>query len=385
MPEGAGDNLLLFGASTRAAALSALRAGLRPWCADLFADADLQARCPVMRLTGHYPHGFLDLLDTGPPGAWMYTGGLENWPRLVERMAQRRPLWGMAGRVLARARNPGHVAWTLQRAGLPAPAVKYHASHTSPACRWLVKPLKGAGGSGIHYLTDESRKPDHWPATEYFQEYIEGEPHAALYVGAGHRACFLGLTRQLIGESWLHARPFQYCGSIGPMPCDAVNGARLDDIGQVLAARFGLRGLFGVDGILRDGVFWPVEINPRYTASVEVLEYATGLKAVAAHRTAFLHGTLHQLALLPGGCIGKAILFARAPLVFPAEGPWTPLLHAPPPVDVLPAYADIPAAGSAIEARRPILTFFARGDSPEACEAALRQTAADLDRRLYAR
>ena len=32
------NRLLLFGASTRAAAFSALRAGLKPWCVDLFAD-----------------------------------------------------------------------------------------------------------------------------------------------------------------------------------------------------------------------------------------------------------------------------------------------------------------------------------------------------------
>ncbi len=34
------QHLLIFGASARAAAFSALRAGLQPWCADLFADAD---------------------------------------------------------------------------------------------------------------------------------------------------------------------------------------------------------------------------------------------------------------------------------------------------------------------------------------------------------
>ena len=44
------EHLLLFGASVRAAAFSALRAGLRPWCADLFGDADLQARCPALAL-----------------------------------------------------------------------------------------------------------------------------------------------------------------------------------------------------------------------------------------------------------------------------------------------------------------------------------------------
>ena len=49
----------------------------------------------------------------------------------------------------------------------------------------------------------------------------------------------------------------------------------------------GLRGLFGVDFVLRDGIPWPVEVNPRYTASVEVLEFAAGIRALTLHRSIF--------------------------------------------------------------------------------------------------
>src|SRR5262245_28665656 len=67
-PGGDVDNLLIFGASVRAAAFSALRAGMRPWCADLFADADLRGRCPAMQLPGRYPLDFLKLIDSEVPG-----------------------------------------------------------------------------------------------------------------------------------------------------------------------------------------------------------------------------------------------------------------------------------------------------------------------------
>jgi predicted ATP-grasp superfamily ATP-dependent carboligase len=49
----------------------------------------------------------------------------------------------------------------------------------------------------------------------------------------------------------------------------------------------------------------------------------------------------------------------------------------------LVTYADIPAPGEKIRAGRPVLTFFARADSPAACEAKLREVAGDLDRRLF--
>src|SRR5260370_26812283 len=116
-------DLLLFGASTRAAAFSALRAGLRPCCHDLFADADLQARCAVTRLRGKYPHDFLDRIDSAVAGPWAYTGGLENWPALVHRMARRRTLWGNDKDALRRARDPGMWSACARAAGLPVPAV----------------------------------------------------------------------------------------------------------------------------------------------------------------------------------------------------------------------------------------------------------------------
>src|SRR5438309_1251845 len=99
-------NLLIFGASARAAAFSALRAGLSPWCADLFGDADLAARCPVIALPDTYPDGLLEIERQAPPGPFLYTGGLENRPRLLRELAQRRTLWGVAPGILPQVRRP---------------------------------------------------------------------------------------------------------------------------------------------------------------------------------------------------------------------------------------------------------------------------------------
>src|SRR5262245_61077027 len=64
-----GQRLMIFGASARAAAFSALRAGLEPWCADLFADRDLQARCSVARIApSGYPGNFGALVQSDMPG-----------------------------------------------------------------------------------------------------------------------------------------------------------------------------------------------------------------------------------------------------------------------------------------------------------------------------
>jgi predicted ATP-grasp superfamily ATP-dependent carboligase len=379
-------NLLILGASARAAAFSALRAGLHPWCVDLFADVDLQQRCAVTLLTGRYPEGFQRFIESDIPGPWMYTGGLENRPRFVQRMARRRSLWGNVGPTLSRCRDPKFIAALLQSAGMPAPAAAEDVGKASRTRRWLRKPRKSAGGAGIRFWTPGDH--EQLGRDSYFQEYIEGEPLALLFLGDGETAHLLGVTRQLVGEPWLHAAPFHYCGSIGPLDPGMIQHPSLATLGRLLASECLLMGLFGVDGVLRDGTFWPVEINPRYTASVEVLEYATGSAMLWWHAHVFTHRRLPPLlqpVVSAHRIIGKVILFARDDLHFPAEGPWMTELRSPRPVHELPSFADIPAAGERIEAGKPILTFFASADSLSACEDMLRQIAVDLDRWLFER
>jgi predicted ATP-grasp superfamily ATP-dependent carboligase len=379
-------HLLIVGASARAAAFSALRAGLHPLCVDLFADVDLQQRCLVTRLTGRYPEGFQRFIESYVSCPWMYTGALENHPRFVQRMSQCRGLWGNAEDALMRCRDPKFITAVLNSAGMPAPQVCDIVEKATNKRRWLVKPRKSAAGAGICFWKPGESVGHRRDA--YLQEFIAGEPVALLFLGNGETAHLLGITRQLVGEAWLQAAPFHYCGSIGPIDSSLVQSPSLMALGCLLASESRLRGLFGLDGVLRDGVFWPVEINPRYTASVEVLEYATGAPMLAWHAHVFTHRQLPPLSppVVPANrTIGKAILFARDDLHFPADGPWRAELHSQKPVHEMPAFADIPAAGETIQKGKPILTFFAAGDSPSACEDALRQIASDLDRWLFER
>jgi uncharacterized protein len=374
------EDLLIVGASVRAAAFSALRAGLRPWCIDLFGDADLRARCPVEVVPAStYPHRLLTAAAHAPPGPWMYTGALENHPRLIEQIAQSRRLWGNDARAVRKVRSPQKLAAMLAAAGIPYPAVDQPIAGRRRLT--LIKPLKASAGRQIRF----ARPGEHHPPGTYLQEFIEGDSVAAIYVADGKTAVLLGVTQQLTGQGWLHARPFAYCGSIGPLRVDLLED-RLRRIGHVLAEACGLRGLFGVDCILRDGVPWPVEVNPRYTASVEVLEYATGIRAMAMHLRACASGGLTLSALPePSDFVGKAIWFAREPVVFPASGPWKGALQQAPAIEELPLFADVPRAGQRIRAGAPVLTFFARRASRQACLDTLREIAWDLDQRLLSR
>ena len=50
----------------------------------------------------------------------------------------------------------------------------------------------------------------------------------------------------------------------------------------------------------------------------------------------------------------------------------------------LPEYADIPAVGTVVEAGQPVLSYFRTGSDVEACRAALKSRAEELDK-LFAR
>ena len=386
-------SLILTGASVRAAAASALRAGHRPGCIDLFGDADLvRARPTRVVALDQYPHGLIDAVADGPNRPWMYTGGLENFPTLLARPSQ--PLCGNSVDIVRAVRDPIALFHALKN--LDAPLV---GDRADPTTRWLVKPRHGSAGFGIRPW----RLGDEVPQDCYLQEHIAGEPASAVFVGHAGSARLLGVTRQLIGASWLHAPgPFSYAGTIGPLDCPL---DRLQSVGQTLVNEFDLRGVFGVDFILDGDRIRPIEVNPRYPASFEILERIARQPLLRYHLEAFgdLVGQVSNLpiasATLPDGprrgergagwkptlrSHGKAILFAESDVVFPGEGPWnTAMDHSLADLDV--PFADIPATGQRIPRGSPVLTFFASANSSEECEAELRKIALDLDRALAGR
>lgn len=347
---------------------------MAPRGVDLFADQDTAELCPVSRLEmANYPHGFIPLAAAAPEEPWLYTGALENWPEVIARIHSVRPrLWGNGPQVLHRVRSPDTLFTALREQGIACPLWAATADAIPTQGRWVCKPCQSAGGRNISFW---DRKSDNKGSSYYYQEYLEGAPWAAVYVGMNGQAHLLGITRQMVGEEWLHAAPFHYCGSIGPLPLEAEILARFVRLGNVLTDSFGLQGLFGVDGVLRDGIPYPVEVNPRYTASVEVLERASGTAFLGWHQRVFAEESL-SLPPLPLGSarevVGKAILFAKQAFIFPERKGFHEA-----------DCADIPWPGQAIGRGEPILTLFARGTTVEECGERLRQKADNIERALF--
>lgn len=341
----------VVGASARAAVHSLARAGFSAWAVDLFGDRDLarMAACVVCPMDA-YPDALSRLAAQFPPGPLLYTGGLENYPHIVNELASQCELWGNTPDVLERVRDP----FALADYGFAK------CAQTPGEGRWLRKPLKSGGGLGIRFARpDDSPSPQH-----YFQEFVDGTPMSALYGGT----TLLGVTEQLVGEPWLHAKPFAYCGNIGPVDVPEPTRTKLGGFGP-LFARAGLREHYGIDFILRDDTPHPIELNPRYTAGLEVLEHGW-------RKSAFQPWAVDDAQRRT---VGKAVYYAPRAFAFPGSGPWDADLAGEFMPWHLPEFADIPHPGSAIEAGSPVLTFFASGSSPAQVRERLQSRAAELD------
>src|SRR5262249_21727902 len=161
-------------------------------------------------------------------------GALENWPDVIEEAHTWRWLWGNEAGAVRRSRDPSFLAGVLRRSGIPHPAAREWLTEEDRLGRGAIKPPGGRGGAGRRARREACRYRSQ--EGKYFQEYVEGESCAALYLGHGRDAVLLGLTRQLTGEPWLHAAPFHYCGSIGPLRAESTTATRLVELGRAVAA-----------------------------------------------------------------------------------------------------------------------------------------------------
>jgi len=364
--------LIVIGASVRALGYSALRAGYQPYAMDLFADRDLAAIGPAVKIA-RYPRDFLAALAAAPDSAWLYTGGLENYPQLVERLAALRPLEGNRGNVLRKVRNPALLAAVVHEAGcrFPLSGSPIRPEDRSLAqAQWLVKPRRSSGGVSVRFATDRDlARP---PRGTYLQQYIPGDCLSAVYVAAGGRAVLLGATKQLVGRDFQLERLFLYVGSMGPVALDDETLAQICRLGNVLAERFGLAGLFNVDLIQNSDGFWALEVNPRYSASVEVLERASGFHSIERHLAACEAGQLPEPGFVASEqCVGKAVVYAMHDGAVP--GRFDAVMSEWNTDAAWPVLADLPCLGERIKRGQPVVTVFASGQSLGEVEAELRR------------
>src|SRR5262249_52967833 len=137
----------------------------------------------------------------------------------------------------------------------------------------------------------------------------------------------LGFCRQLIGDAAFGSSGYRYCGNIlsaGGEDDEIVAAASA--LADAVVGEFGLVGVNGIDLIVRDGVAHAVEVNPRWCASMELVEDAYGLSVFGVHAAASRDGALPDFDLLRARAgartTGKAVVFARRDVTISDAADW---------------------------------------------------------------
>jgi predicted ATP-grasp superfamily ATP-dependent carboligase len=186
------------------------------------------------------------------------------------------------------------------------------------------------------------------------------------------------VSRQLVGAQAFGASGFRYCGSLLNSSCLFASrdlAAQLTALVEGVAGTFGLTGVGCIDVIVTPAGPVPLEVNPRWSSSMELVERAFGLSVFRAHAEACRDAALPPLGLADvrgAPVVGKAVVFARQHAVATAAAEWL--------ADRL--IADVPHAGEAIAAGQPVCTVFAEGPDDAACVTALEQLATRVYDRL---
>ena len=416
-------HVLIAGVSTRAAAESAALAGFAVTAIDAFGDLDQHPSVRGISLAHHFTARAAALAAQAVEcDAVVYLSNFENHPKAITTLAEGRALWGNSPETVRRVRDPLVLAEALRKRGYRVPQVRLKPDTTDVAetnnesyvvsgfsrtvdeglsrtvdeglsrtvdegfsrtvdeglsrtvDRWLVKPLASGGGQRIR-LWDRASLPYGC----YLQEFIDGPSGSVVFVAAEGRVVPLGVSRQLIGEPVFGAEGFQYCGNIlTPFPVTAAPEssflAAASALAQSVVDEFGLVGVNGIDFIIRDGRPCPIEVNPRWCASMELVERAYGLSVFAAHASACTTGLLPAFdpkQPLRPGAVGKAVVYARRDVTVGDTRTWLTKHE---------NIRDIPQPGERISLGRPVCTILADAPDGPTCHEALVETAG----RVYA-
>jgi predicted ATP-grasp superfamily ATP-dependent carboligase len=277
---------------------------------------------------------------------------------LLERGAAVLPLIGTAPDAVRRLRDPGSFFGFLGTRVMPYPQVLLE-SPEDPA-GWLMKDAHGCGGWHVRRAPWSVEEP--LSSHDYFQREMPGRPMSTTFIANGREIYVLGFNEMTVRP--FGARPFVFCGAVGPVPVPESIAVRVTEIARALTAEFELRGLCSLD-FMRDGdAIGVLEVNARPPASMSLYRSAAATPGLMhAHLRACLHGELPAMPPHRQDIEGIEIVFAARPMQLD-EAAARQLAQ-------WPGIRDIPGAGQRFDIDDPLCTVTASGTSADEVRARL--------------
>ncbi len=299
---------------------------------DAFADGDTRDLAQHAVRIEQWPQDIVEVAQQVSSrysiDGWILCGGMEHCGRIVDELNRIAPVLGPGRAQLRRLRSIRF--WRELASGLVArerdrvvricwPETAIARSEPRSG-RWLSKPSRSAGGWLIH--------EDNQPADastghhRYWQRYVEGRSIGVTWIFREQSVHLLGVTESWSAVDWPGPTPFIYRGSWGPTQLSPLQLQVLDAFAQGCRRRLpDLRGWLQADFIEdAEGTLWLLELNPRWTAGMEVLHHTASSadhSPVAQHlRACGCDVDLPKTHKTATALFAKAILYADRRLEF---------------------------------------------------------------------
>ena len=352
--------VLVAGFTTRHVVRSAYAAGYEVYAVDHFCDQDLTwytKEHQTFEELAELPDRVADFCSRYTFDCIVTTSG-------AEAMDLGRTVCGTPRGVAARFCTKTSIQEFFEEHNFPVPPLLPEGEY--PA---FIKPDVGAGGwRNTLAVTpdDEAAWTDCWPETPYIRQMpVEGIPCSVSCIADGTSARALSLNRQFNrgGEG---ERRFGFAGALTPF--QPQERKSIFTLAEDIAAKSGCIGSLGIDFMVTDDGIRAIEINPRFQATLDVVEMSMDTNIFEMHCNA-ASGILPASRPNPVMTAARSIIFAERDCVVADD---LKSLH--------PDIADIPWVGTEIEEGGAVLSVYGLGRDEAEALAALGKTISRVHR-----
>ena len=325
--------------------------------ADGFNDWDAEKFGKLVTATAVNPACYPQVLERyrdmdGSPV--IFCGPVEVDPSLVERAAMNGPVLNAPSSSIAKSRNHDFLR-RMAADGIFFPETGFDYL---PGAKSLIKEYSSAGGVGV--MEDRGGE---LLAGQYRQKKIDG-----LSVGAAFLSTrLMGITNHINRVGEFGQSGYMYGGLVYPADIENIHERAIKNFGKRAGEESGLTGWWGADFILNGQGAYLLEINPRFTASAELIAQAHDIDLVGTQTSAINGGTVDVEQKPPPRYHATAVCYAKADCVFNDALKWFEL-----------GARDIPHDGKAIKKGEPVISLYAKAKGYEVCMSKLKMDAGKL-------
>ena len=204
-----------------------------------------------------------------------------------------------------------------------------------------------------------------WKPGTYAQQYVHGQLYSAVFISTDSGTYCIGACYGLVKTNQYDKKRFIYAGNIGPVTITNELSDWLQKISTVLCKHTELRGIWGIDFIESVGKYYLIEVNPRYTSSIEVHEKATGRTLIRELLTDKIGSQFDT----PSTMIAKGTYYSQKYQTI-SNSFFDTLIKSE---DIYIHYTDIPSHKTTFNIDDPVLTILAYGENLQQCQKRLQQ------------